>query len=70
MIKNCILIFKFNKKEDDGIIKIKEIVSDYNCYYIIMDTQFNCDIYQYVIGVQYFDEKWIATLFKGILEIL
>ena len=51
MIKNCILIFKFNKKEDDGIIKIIEIVSDYNCYYIIMDTQFNCDIYQYVIGV-------------------
>ena len=51
MIKNCILIFKFNKKEDDGIIKILEIVSYYNCYYIIMDTQFNCDIYQYVIGV-------------------
>lgn len=48
-------------------MSIKEIISDSRYYYVVYETYFGCDLFEYINVNVTLEEKQLATLFYEIL---
>jgi hypothetical protein len=50
-------------------MKIHDTLSDLKYYYIVLDSFFGCDLYEYIHTTLAFDERWLSTLVQQILLV-